>query len=321
MFNNYHYFIALAEEENISRAAEKLFISHQCLSKYLKNLEAEYNLSFFDRTPSLRLTPAGQAMLETLRQVDFLEQNLNSQLDDIRFSKKGKIRLGVTEGRSRIVIPDVIAQFRKMYPEVVLEVKYADSVHLSDLVLKNELDLALMNRNDFNHSQLSFRVLLKEQLYLVISEPLLRQYFPKAWPDCLGSFKKGVDLAKFTEVPFIMLQKGLSSRDCIESYQRARGIHLNCTMELLQPDLCYMMTARDYAASFCWTMYLSQIRQINSDPLLSHLYAFPIRGLRETNEVVLITLLGKKLPGYGRDLVRLLETDCQAFTNPGIMDL
>ena len=105
MFNNYEYFITLAEEENISRAAEKLCISHQCLSKYLKNLEEEYRVTFFDRSPKLMITPAGKAMLETLRQVQFLERNLENSLSDIRNAQKGNIRLGITEGRYSLLIP------------------------------------------------------------------------------------------------------------------------------------------------------------------------------------------------------------------------
>ena len=51
MLNNYHYFIVLAEELNISRAASRLYISHQCLSKYLKNLEQEHHVTFLWRKP------------------------------------------------------------------------------------------------------------------------------------------------------------------------------------------------------------------------------------------------------------------------------
>ena len=66
MFNNYEYFITLAEEENISRAAEKLFISHQCLSKYLKNLEEgmrgsmmDYVIASLQETPLMDVFPFG----------------------------------------------------------------------------------------------------------------------------------------------------------------------------------------------------------------------------------------------------------------------
>lgn len=49
----------LAETKNISKAAEKLYVSHQCLSRYLKNLEDECGLMLFQRKPTLELTYAG----------------------------------------------------------------------------------------------------------------------------------------------------------------------------------------------------------------------------------------------------------------------
>ena len=85
MLNNYQYFLVLAEEKSISRAAERLYISHQCLSRYLKNLEQEYGIMFFERSPRLSLTPAGQAYLEMLRQIEFLENNFNNLLYNILF--------------------------------------------------------------------------------------------------------------------------------------------------------------------------------------------------------------------------------------------
>lgn len=318
MFNNYEYFIALAEEENITRAAEKLFISHQCLSKYLKNLEENYNVTFFDRQPKLKLTPAGQTMLETLRQVQFLERNLDSQLEDIKNAQKGTVRLGITEGRYSLLIPDLLTQFQHMYPDVLLDVHYSDSHQLTEQVLKNELDLAVMNRSDFNHSQLVFQTLLEENLFLVISDNMLAQYFPDRYPACVEEFRKGVDLAKFAHVPFVMLHRGFNSRDILEEYQRSRGLHLNCVLELQRPDLHFMLTARDYAASFCWSMYTTLIRQVNTDKMMSHLNIFPIRGLKKKNSVVLITAKGKILPAYGKDLVRLIKSDCSVFSNPDL---
>lgn len=58
MFTNYHYFLVLAEEGNMTRAAERLFIYHQNLSKYLSNLEADFGITLFERKPSFRLTSA-----------------------------------------------------------------------------------------------------------------------------------------------------------------------------------------------------------------------------------------------------------------------
>ena len=57
--DDYGYFLLIAEELNISRAAKRAFISQQSLSKYLKHLEDSYGTALFTRKPEFALTPAG----------------------------------------------------------------------------------------------------------------------------------------------------------------------------------------------------------------------------------------------------------------------
>ncbi|MCI7402935.1 MULTISPECIES: LysR family transcriptional regulator [unclassified Pyramidobacter] len=314
MLNNYNYFITLAEEKNISRAAERLFISHQCLSKYLKNLEQEYRVTFFERSPRLKLTVAGEAMLNMLRQVQFLERNLESQLDDIRQSRRGIIRLGTTEGRYRILFPDLLSQFKKIYPDVLLEVSYATSEQLTESVLKNELDIVLMNKSFVNRSQLTVQPLLDERIYLVISDNMLEQYFPERYPECRELFAaEGADLKMFQHVPFILNRKSFNSRIMLDSYLQAHNLHLNCVMELTQLDLHFMMSARDYAASFCWSMYIPLIRRMNRADPERHLNVFPVKGVEALNHMVLVTQEGKILPEYGRELIEVIKRNCAGF--------
>ena len=316
MLNNYNYFIALAEEENISRAAERLFISHQCLSKYLKNLEQEYRVAFFERTPRLKLNVAGQAMLDMCRKVQFLEQNLESQLEDVRQSKRGLIRMGTTEGRYRILFPDLLAQFKGMYPDVTLQVSYATSSQLTERLLKNELDVILMNRSFVGHAQLDIMPLLEERLFLVISDAMLERYLPEQYPGCLEKFaEEGADLALLQEVPFILNKRTFNSRIMLDNFLASRGLHLNCVMELTQLDLHFMMSARDYAASFCWSMYLPTIRNMNRLDPEHALNVFPIRGLEERNHIVLVTQKGKILPEFGKELIRLIRKNCAQYEN------
>lgn len=66
MFANYRYFLVLAEEKNISRAADRLFITHQNLSKYLSNLEKECGVILCQRKPVFTLTYAGQLLLQAM---------------------------------------------------------------------------------------------------------------------------------------------------------------------------------------------------------------------------------------------------------------
>ena len=97
MLQNYHYFLVLSETLNISKAAEKLYISHQCLSRYLKNLEDECGLTLFERKPKLTLTYAGQILQESLREIQRVEQNAVKALSELKTGETGLVRLGITE--------------------------------------------------------------------------------------------------------------------------------------------------------------------------------------------------------------------------------
>ena len=60
------YFLTLAEERSITRAAEKLFVSQQCVSSHIKKLEQLYQAELFTRRPVFRLTPEGEALRQNL---------------------------------------------------------------------------------------------------------------------------------------------------------------------------------------------------------------------------------------------------------------
>lgn len=322
MLNNYHYFLALAEEKNISRAAEKLYISHQCLSKYLKNLEEAYHVTLFERSPKLTLTHAGQIYLDTVRQIQMLETNLESQMEDICKSKRGLLRFGTTEGRYRILVPDLLSRFHEIYPDVILDVQYSSSSReLNEMVAENKLDIVLLNQSDILHPQLDSQLVLEEQFYLVISDGMLETYFPTRYPSCKAEFAQGVDLAQFQHVPFVLSKRGYHSRQVLDKYLQSRDLSLNCVMEMTQLDLHYMMTARNYAASFCWSMYLPTIHQTNELGRDNRLNVFPLKGKKIRNRLVLVSRKGKIFPEYGRELVRQIQVECSTFADPSLEEI
>ena len=92
------YFLAVAEEESISRAAERVMVSQQDMSNHIRRLEKQYGL-LLERRPRFALTPAGEAVLATYRQVRLLEESLEARLRDLKEDTEGPIRLGMRGGR------------------------------------------------------------------------------------------------------------------------------------------------------------------------------------------------------------------------------
>ena len=311
MLNNYEYFLVLSEELNISNAAKRLFISHQCLSKYLKGIEENYGVSFFERKPKFALTSAGKVMLETLRQIELAEQNLENQLTDIKEAKSGTINFGITEGRYSILVPKLLKEFHDIYPKVKLNIHRATSPKMQEMVLDNSLDLFLSGISNITTHNLKYEIVINEQMYIVISDNLLKQYFPHNYPKCKENFAKGVDLRLFQEVPFVLNEKNFNSRILLDRHLSELGISLNCINELTQPDIHYLLCDEDYAASFCLTMYLSGINQLNQfNNTKSYLNVFPIANFTAENPLALIYHKNKKFPSYTHDLKKIIKKYC-----------
>ena len=89
------YVYQVALDGSISRAAEHLFITQPALSLSIQKIEHTLGMPLFDRsTRPLTLTQAGRAYVETARQVHFLEQELEQQIEDIRNLESGTLCIG-----------------------------------------------------------------------------------------------------------------------------------------------------------------------------------------------------------------------------------
>lgn len=313
MFNNYRYFIALAEEGSISRAANRLFITHQNLSKYLSNLEEELGVPLFQRKPSLSLTYAGQLVLDTFRQVELAEHNLGTQLVDLREDAIGEIRLGTTEGRLRILMPDIITEFKREFPGIRLLITSAASPELRRLLQNGQLDLIVAGVPPERSAMLNYDIVLQERLYLVISDNMLRDLFADDYPACKQKLQRGADLRLFRPVPFAMNLPNLNSNILITRHFAKLGISPNCVHTSSHPDLHHMMSARDYAASFCLTMYLPSLFKLN-ESLDNKLNVFPIADFSDRNPVAICTLKDRMLPYYTSALIQTLRRQCGNYS-------
>ena len=313
MFTNYQYFLALAEECNISKAADKCFITHQNMSKFLSNLEKEYGVRLFERKPVFSLTPAGKLMYHTLRQIELSEKNLRDQYQDMRDDKSGEILFGTTEGRFRILVPDILSKFKAAFPEVRLRVVSAASPDLRKMVLNNQLDFMVAGVPEKIPHSLTFTEVLQERLYLVISDQMLAEYLPQLYPQCKEELQAGADLRLFQKVPFALNLPDYNSSKLLEHHLHELGLTLNCIHTSSHPDLHHLMSARDYAASFCLTMYLPEVLKLNRETG-NKLNIFPILGLTQTNPVAISYASNRVFSRSGKAFLSMLRQQCRHFT-------
>lgn len=195
MLIGYEMFLLAAEELNFSRAAERAFVTPQCLSDHIKRLEAHHHVTLFRRRPHLELTAEGAAMLRYLSRIKALEYRMKNELADISQGTRGTIRLGIPTTRGTILVPSMVPEFQKQYPNVDVQVRLNDTHKLEDLLLSGEIDLFL-GVDAKEHPLFDKIELERETLYLVV--PVLRFFPQPPWPLllplCQHSFRRLVVL-------------------------------------------------------------------------------------------------------------------------------
>ncbi|WPP46358.1 LysR substrate-binding domain-containing protein [Pseudomonas sp. AN-1] len=113
------YFIAVAEEQNIGRAAARLHISQPPLTRQIQQLEEELGVLLFTRTPrGMELTGAGEMLLEEARNIRALVEQATERTQRAGQGKLGRLDIGIFGSAILDTIPKLLTAFRTAYPEV-----------------------------------------------------------------------------------------------------------------------------------------------------------------------------------------------------------
>ena len=138
-----HYIRTIAQCGSITMAAKKLYVSQPSLSQMLRQIEDEIGLAIFDRSVSpFRITYAGEKYIAAAEAMLAINDQLESQLREIKDDHSGRLRLGISVQRSMQILPLVIPIFHQKYPNVVLELTECGSASLEELLQNGKIDLA-----------------------------------------------------------------------------------------------------------------------------------------------------------------------------------
>ncbi len=136
-------FVVVGEELNFTRAAERLFLSQQAVSKSVGQLERELGVPLLERsTHAVALTPAGAALLDPCRAA---LGAIDAALADARAvgrSERGTVRVGVTPAVGAAVRRDILRVLRDGAPELAISVREVRPGEIGALLRDRALDLA-----------------------------------------------------------------------------------------------------------------------------------------------------------------------------------
>ncbi|MCD8011539.1 MAG: LysR family transcriptional regulator [Lachnospiraceae bacterium] len=141
LYDKLNYVLAVAEEQNITRAAKRLYISQPTLTAYLNRLEADLGVKLFDRskTPVL-LTKAGQYYIDEMKKIAVSEQLLRSGLKLIDKPDQTLI-IGIGQVRGHHWLPMILPVFCSIHPNVNVQIIQSSETAMSEALQNRQIDV------------------------------------------------------------------------------------------------------------------------------------------------------------------------------------
>ncbi len=164
------YIIAVAEERNVTRAAERLGMQPPPLSRQIRAIEREIDAQLFRRKPrGVELTDAGRAFLDNARAVLAQVDHTFEATRRTARGEQGRISVGYSSSVAfHALVPRVIREFREAFPLVTVTLVESNPTNLIERMRDEKIDVAFIRRLEPNTKGIDISSLLEEPMVVAL---------------------------------------------------------------------------------------------------------------------------------------------------------
>ncbi|MCD2136429.1 LysR family transcriptional regulator [Salinicoccus halitifaciens] len=176
-YKDWHMLNILHEEKNITKTAERLYVSQPSLSYRLKNLEEEIGAGLIIKTRSgIEFTAEGEYLVayarDMLKAFMVMKDNINNMEGEIA----GTLKIGVSSNFAQYVLPDLLKSFSLKYPKVRFNVQTGWSSAIHSALSRGNIHIGILRTDYPGHKHKT--LLNKEPLYIISQEKLDLKQLP-----------------------------------------------------------------------------------------------------------------------------------------------
>lgn len=212
--------LTLAEVGSITKTADKLNLSPAAIHRQLKVLEEELGIQLYEKVgQQLRLTRATETLLPHIRNLFAQYEATHLAVNDLKGMKRGMVRIGTGPTFSSYVLPALLEEYRKQFPEVELFVETGNTGQLIESLNNGYFDLAFPVSSALSESSNLVVQARWDFAIVLVSGP---QHRP--------SVSREVKLAELREIPFILYKEGSIFENLIDQYFVTNDFYPRVTM-------------------------------------------------------------------------------------------
>ncbi len=220
------YFVAVAEEANFTRAAERVHISQSGVSAQVRRLEQELGAVLIDRSArTATLTAAGEAALGHARSALAAARAMRQAVDDVSGVLRGRLEVGMVSGCTMTPLFDALAAFGTAHPGIEISLAEDNSDRLTEHVRAGELDVALIGAAGDTPEGLEALTIVSERLVAAA---------PAGHP--LTGRGDMCTLTQVTAHPLVCMPQGTGVRAVLDAACARRGLAPEIALVASAPD-------------------------------------------------------------------------------------
>jgi DNA-binding transcriptional LysR family regulator len=214
-------FSTLARCRSFTQTAKELHLTQSAISHTIKALEQDVGVPLFERVgKKVFLTQAGEKLRPAADRILRDMHDARAAMEEAGAWGRGRLRVGASVTACQHVLPTVLREFRQSFPDCALRMDPGDGPRMVELLLSNQVDLALMLEPGKEEESLSFRPLFVDELRVLVS-PM------HGW--ARAGKVSGEALAKET---LIVYNTGSFTHELLKDHLKAAGLRWGETMEL-----------------------------------------------------------------------------------------
>ncbi len=236
-FDQLETFVEVARHLSFSRAAEKRFRTQPAISAQIRALEEEIGARILDRTGGkVSLTAPGKAFLRYVEEALEARRNILAEMAEMERVPRGELVVAANEGTCLHILPEVFAEFKKLYPDVSVNVKRSESPKILEAIIDNTIDFGVVSM-PVNDKRLTTVVIHRDEVVVIAPprHPLSKQ--------------KTVTLEQMAKYPLLVPKIG-RTRDMIETLFDERRLKPDFSMELDSSELTKRFVGANVGIAF-----------------------------------------------------------------------
>ncbi|GAA0745460.1 selenium metabolism-associated LysR family transcriptional regulator [Clostridium oceanicum] len=237
-FKQIEAFISVAKYKSFSKAANSVFLSQPAISSHISSLEKELSIQLFDRTSKeVLLTPAGSSFLKYALDILNARDNAVCCLSNFNNTISGKLTLTASSTPCNTIVPKLIKEFEKKYPDVSFNILEQSSGEVVDNLLNFNCEIGIIGRL-INLDKIKNYKLIEDNLVL-ISNPSL-------------NLPSEITSSELSKHKFILRKKTSATRKTFETSLKKQGIDptsLNVCCEVNNLDTIFQFVKSNVGIS------------------------------------------------------------------------